>query len=177
MEIFGAPLEQVYLYGLVISGILTLLFILFNDAFAGLEAPDFLNPTLIVSFLTILSASGYLFERLTGIHSGLISAASAAIALLVVSMLNIFVLIPLSSAEESLVITEYDLKGRTGVVITSVPIDGFGEVLIESNSGSIAKPAVSFNKEAIPSQSKVLIIDVENGVLHVSPYKPILEIS
>lgn len=176
MELYGVSLEQIYLYGLIISGILTFLIVLFHDVFAGLELPDFLNPTLVLSFLTIFSACGYLLERLALLNSLLISAIAAVTAILLVSLLNIFILVPLSSAEESLAITETDLKGRIGIVITSIPTDGFGEVLIESNSGSIAKPAVSFKADAIPSQTAVLVIDVQNGILHVVPYEQILEI-
>ncbi|KMY50445.1 NfeD family protein [Peribacillus loiseleuriae] len=173
MEIFGLPLETIYLYTLIISGVLTLLFILFGDILSGLEAPDYLNPVLILAFLTVFGASGYLFEKVTNLHSGLSAVISGCSALLIVSLLNIFILIPLSSAEESLSISESDLKGRIGKVLTSVPVDGFGEVLIESASGSIAKPAVSFDNEAIPEASLVLVIEVKNGVLHVLPHQQI----
>ncbi|RUQ26003.1 hypothetical protein ELQ35_18870 [Peribacillus cavernae] len=176
MELFGAPLEQIYLYGLIIAGVLTFVFILLNDIFAGLHLPDVLNPALILSFLTIFSACGYLLEHLTSLSSIFVSVIAAVTAVLLVSLLNVLILIPLSSAEESLVILEADLKGRVGTVITSVPVDGFGEVLIESKSGSFAKPAVSFHAENIPSQTKVLIIDVQNGILHVAPREQILDI-
>lgn len=176
MELFGVSLELIYLYALIISGILTFLLILFNDIFAGLELPAFLNPTLVLSFLTIMSAGGFLLEKMTSMDSVLVSVISSLSAAILVSLLHFFVLIPLSSAEESLVISESDLKGRIGTVITAVPEDGFGEVLIKNKSGSIAKPAVSFQKESIPSQTTVLIIDVQDGILHVAPYEQILDI-
>ncbi|MBA9027656.1 MULTISPECIES: NfeD family protein [Bacillaceae] len=167
MELFGLSLETIYLYTLIISGTLTILLILFNDILSGMEAPDYLNPVLILAFLTVFGASGYLFEKVTTLHSGLSAVISGFIAFLIVSMLNIFILIPLSSAEESLVISESDLKGRTGKVLTSIPVDGYGEVLIEGASGSIAKPAVSFDNKAISEASIVLVIEAKNGVLHV----------
>ena len=174
MEPFGIPLETIYLYGLIISGALTVLYVLFADVFhfhgAG-EGLDFLNPVLIFAFITILSASGYLFERLSSLHYLLILGISAVAAFIVVALLNVFVLVPLSSAEESLVYKESDLQGRVGTVITSIPADGFGEVMIDSTSGRIAKPASSFDGDSIPNGTKVLVVQVKNGVLEVTVHQ------
>jgi membrane protein implicated in regulation of membrane protease activity len=172
MELLGMPLETIYLYGLVISGAVTILYLFFGDALEGItEAIPFVNPTLIFSFVTIFSAGGFLGETLTKLHSVLIAGASAIIALIIVTLLNVFVLIPLSNAEESLVYKESDLRGRIGTVITGIPVDGYGEVLIENISGRISKPAASFTKTDIPYGKKVLVIDVENGVLQVKLYE------
>ena len=171
MEPFSIPLETIYLYGLIISGVLTVIYVLFADVFHFHGAGDglhFLNPVLIFAFVTVLSASGYLFEKLTSLHYLLILGIGAAVAFIVVTILNVFVLVPLSSAEESLVYKDSDLKGRIGKVITAIPEDGFGEVMIENASGRIAKPASSFDKKEIPGGVDVLVIDVKNGVLQVS---------
>jgi membrane protein implicated in regulation of membrane protease activity len=171
MEPFSIPLETIYLYGLIISGVLTVLYVLFADVFhfhgAG-DGFDFLNPVLIFAFVTILSASGYLFERLSSLHYLIIFGISAVAAFIVVAMLNVFVLVPLSSAEESLVYKESDLQGRIGTVITTIPVDGYGEVMIESTSGRIAKPASSFDGDPIPNGTSVLVVQVKNGVLEVT---------
>ncbi|MBS8263168.1 hypothetical protein DYI25_01805 [Mesobacillus boroniphilus] len=172
MELFGMPLETMYLYGLVVSGAVTILYLFFGDVLEGItEAIPFVNPTLIFSFVTIFSAGGYLGETFTKLQSVLIAGASAIIALILVTLLNVFVLIPLSNAEESLVYKESDLRGRIGTVITGIPVDGYGEVLIENISGRISKPAASFTKSEIPYGKKVLVIDVENGVLQVKLYE------
>lgn len=147
MELFGVPLETVYLYGLIIFGGVTFLFILFNDIFSGLELPDIFNPTLIFCFLTVFFASGFLLESLSGLNAGLCAGISLIISFTIVTLLNVFVLIPISSAEESLTFHDNDLRGRVGRVLTSIPVDGFGEVLIESISGSIAKTAASYKNE------------------------------
>jgi hypothetical protein len=174
MEIFGYPLQTIYLAGLIIGGVLTLLYILLGDILEGIfEAiPDgYLNPTLILAFMTFFSSSGYLFEKLTAINSLIIFIVSGIIALLLVTVLNIFVLIPLSSAEESLAYSEEDLKGRIGKVIISIPKDGFGEVILEGNGGTIAMSATGFENEAIPFESEVLVIDVKESVLYVTPHE------
>lgn len=170
MELFGTPLETIYLYTLVISGAVTILYLFFGDALDGILDGVF-NPTLIFTFITIFSAGGYLGELFTDFHSVIIAGFNAVVALIIVTLLNVFVLIPVSQAEESLVYKETDLRGRTGTVITAIPVDGFGEVLIENVSGRISKPAVSFKKTEIPNGRKVIIIDVENGVLQVELYE------
>jgi membrane protein implicated in regulation of membrane protease activity len=172
MEVFNLPLETIYLYGLIGSGILTILYVFFADVI-HFDGPDFLNPVIIFAFVTIFSASGYLFEKLSSIHYLAILAISTILALILVTFLNVFVLIPLSNAEESLVYKESDLRGRIGTVITAIPADGYGEVMIESISGRIAKPATSFDRVQIANGTKVLVVDIKDGVLQVSSQQEI----
>lgn len=171
MELFGVSIETIYLYTLIISGSLIILYLFFGDIFEGiLEATGFINPVLILAFLTFLSAIGFLFEVLTELSSVLILVVAAVCSIILDTLLNVFVLIPLSKSEESLVYTEDSLKGRLGNVIIPIPEDGFGEVLIDSISGRISKPAASFENKNIAEGKKVLVIDVKNGVLYVVPH-------
>ncbi|WP_462405173.1 NfeD family protein [Gracilibacillus sp. Marseille-QA3620] len=164
-------LQDFFLYGVIISTALTFILVLFNDLFDGLLLPPFLNPVLVLAFFSIFCGIGYLFIAFTSMSPLLATIFSAIISFMIVAFIHVFILVPVSTAQESLVITEEDLKGRLGKVIISVPEDGFGEVLITSNSGSFSKPAVSFEKEPIPADAEVLIIDIQNGVLYVSPYE------
>ncbi|MCY8777476.1 NfeD family protein [Bacillus spizizenii] len=174
MELFGVPIHTIYLYTLIIAGSLTLLFVFFEDVFAGLsEGIPFLNPTLLLAFFTCFSASGYIGELILPLSSLLIALLSCILSIMLVVLLHIFVLVPLSSAEESLVYKEDDLRGRVGKVITAVPVDGFGEVVIEGIGGTISKSAVSFDNEQISYGTAVLVVDVNNGVLSVTPHEPI----
>lgn len=173
MELFGYTLQEIYLFGLIIGGLLTLLYILFSDILEGIfEAiPDgVFNPTLIFSFVTIFSATGYLFEKLSTINSFIILIIAVILSLFLVILLNLFILVPLKSAEESIVLTEDDLKGRLGKVIISIPEDGFGEVVIEGNSGTLSMSAKSFDDHPIPYDKEVLVIDVKESVLYVKSY-------
>jgi membrane-bound ClpP family serine protease len=172
MEIFGYSIESIYLTVLIITGGITLLYLLFGDFLEGIaEAAGFLNPTLILAFVTFTSASGYIFELLTSYNHLLIMSISVIIAIILDVLLNVFVLIPLSRAEESLAYTTQSLRGRVGDVIIPIPVDGFGEVIIKSASGTISKSAASFENKAIAEGEKVLIIEVKDGVLKVLPYE------
>ncbi len=107
------------------------------------------------------------------LSSLLLAFLSCILSIILVTLLHIFVLVPLSSAEESLAYREADLKGRVGKVITAVPVDGFGEVVIEGIGGTISKSAVSFENQQISYGTTVLVVDVNNGVLSVTPHEPI----
>ncbi|QED47294.1 NfeD family protein [Cytobacillus dafuensis] len=171
MELFGIPIQTIYLYTLIISGSLIILYLFLGDVVEGIsEATGFLNPVLVLAFLTFMSAIGYLLEAFTGLSSILIIVISSIASLILDTLLNVFVLIPLANAEESLVYTEDSLKGRIGAVIIPIPENGFGEVLIDSISGRISKPATSFENKEIEEGKKVLVIDVKDGVLYVVPH-------
>lgn len=174
MELFGYAMETLYLYGLIFGGILTFVYILLSDILEGIFevlSDTFVNPTLILSFITLLSGTGFVFEKVTDLNSFLILAGSSVSALLLVTLLNVFVLVPLSSAEESNTYTIEDLQGRIGKVIISIPADGYGEVMISGNSGNIAKSARSLDNTPIAEGTEILVIDIEKGVLHVTPYE------
>lgn len=174
MEVFNVPIETLYLYALIIAGALIILLFFFGDVLGGIdEGGSFLNPILILAFIGFLSASGYLFEVLTSMSSFFIILISAVTALIFSILLNVFVLIPLSSAEESLVYSEDSLRGRVGKIIIPIPEEGYGEVLIESYSGRIAKTAESLNGNAIAEGEKVLVIEVKEGRLIVMTHEHI----
>lgn len=170
MELFGLPIQTIYLYVLIISGLCIILYLFFGDVIEGIsEATGFLNPVLILAFLIFMSAIGYLLEALTDMNTFLIMGIAAVSSLILDTLLNVFVLIPLANTEESLAYTEDSLKGRLATVLIPIPEDGFGEILIESISGRISKPAASFDNKMIAEGKKVLIIDVKEGVLYVVP--------
>ncbi|RLQ93097.1 NfeD family protein [Falsibacillus albus] len=177
MTIFGTPIETVYLIILIISGSLTILYILFGDFLDGvLDTGGFINPTIILAFFTFMSAIGYVLEYASPLSNIVVLIISIICAAVLVTLLNVFVLIPLSNAEESLGYTEESLKGRIGRVILSIPADGYGEVFIESKSGMISKSARSFDDESIAEGTKVLIIEVKQGVVFVTPHEEIEEL-
>jgi membrane-bound ClpP family serine protease len=168
LELFGVSLVSIYLAVLVISAVLILFSIFFSDIIH--TDIGILNPTLLLSFLTILSACGYLLERYSSMNSLLIFGLSALAALIAASCFHFFVLIPLSSAEESLVYKEDSLKGRVGKVITVIPKDGFGEIMIKSTSGNISKTAASFYNEIIENGTETIVVEVKNRICYVVPY-------
>lgn len=100
-------------------------------------------------------------------NSWLIIGISLVIALILVTILNIFVFIPIKNAEQSISYTEESLIGREAKVITPIPVDGFGQIIIEGKTGVITKAAKSSENQNIPVDSKVIVIGVEPGSLIV----------
>ncbi|WP_059104214.1 hypothetical protein [Shouchella shacheensis] len=163
-------LDQLYLISLLVGGGLTLIYVLLADVLDGIFDifEGWLSPTLILSFITFLSAGGYLLERFSSMNSFVIVGISALLSLALVSVLHVFVLTPLANAEESNTYSDEDLQGRRGEVILSIPKDGFGEVVLREDSGTIAKTAASFEGEPIAAGTNVLVIEVKQGVAYVA---------
>lgn len=165
-------LEDIYLVVLIVVGFGTLLYFFFGDMVDGAgEGIPFFDPAVAMAFVTMTSAAGYLFERFTTFQSVMILIMSMTIAIGLTSLLYFFVLVPLRSAEVSLVYTEDSLAGQVGKVIIPIPKNGFGEVMIEAGGGIVSKRAVSMDNKEIDYDQEVLIIEVKNGTLFVKEYK------
>ncbi|GAB2546273.1 NfeD family protein [Gracilibacillus alcaliphilus] len=173
MTLFGYAMQDLYLWVLIIAAILTVITLLFGDLLDGIfEAIPFLHPVLVLSFFTFFSAIGYCLEWLTNWTSVWILLIAAVAGVIFVTLLHLFILVPIRSAEGSWGYSEESLVGSTGIITVSVPINGYGEVMIQWKSGVISKPAVSYDNEEIPQDERVLVIEIKDGVLHVSPYQP-----
>ncbi|MGG0655236.1 hypothetical protein ABE048_01660 [Rummeliibacillus pycnus] len=174
IDINSWSIEQWYLYSLIFLAICMILYLFFGDIADGLgEGIPFFNPTVILAFLTFFTALGFIIETFTSLSSILIGIISGVISFILDILLYYFILIPLKSAEVSMAYTEESLGGQVGKVIVPIPIDGFGEVVVETVNGIISKRATSYDNVEIPYDSKVLIIEVTKGTLYVREYDPI----
>src|SRR5699024_10629832 len=172
MMVSDTSIEMIYFTMLIASGILIFVYLLFGHVLAVIgESVNFLNPILILAFITFFSASGFILEKVTTINRPVIIAISVLIALILDTLLNVFVLVPMSTAEESLTYTEDSLRGRVGKIIVPIPEGGFGEIVIRSKSGLISKPAAHYDTGMIDAGKRVLVIDNQQGVLLVVPYE------
>ena len=103
----------------------------------------------------------------------LVIIVALVISAILTFLLYFFVLVPLSSAEVSIAYTDESLQGQVGKVIVPIPIDGFGEIVIETVNGLISKRAAGYDNEEIEYEKEVLIIEVENGTFLVKEYEPL----
>src|SRR5690606_2213563 len=100
MTLFGMSIETIYLILLVVSVVLTILYLLFGDVLDGIGvATGFFHPVLILAFITFFSAGGYIMDKVPSLNSILIIVISAPIAAILDVLLTIFVILPMSSAE------------------------------------------------------------------------------
>ncbi|WP_368900670.1 hypothetical protein [Oceanobacillus oncorhynchi] len=172
MTLFGYAIQDLYLWILIIAAILTVVVLLFGDLLDGIfESIPFLHPVLVLSFFIFLSAMGYILEWFMDWSSIVILIIASISSIIFVTLLHLFVLVPIRSAEQSWGYSEDALIGSVGTAIVSIPIDGYGEVMVQWKSGVISKPAVSYDNEAISQDERVLIIEIKDGVFYVSPYQ------
>lgn len=165
-------IEQIFLYGLIVIGLITILYVLFADALDALDT-GFLNPTTILSFLLFICAAGFFLLKLTNWSNEVVIIAALIISGILTFLLYFFVLIPLASAEVSTAYTNESLQGQVGRVIIPIPANGFGEIVIETVNGIISKRAAGYDNEEIDYDKQVLIIDVNNGTFLVKEYVPL----
>lgn len=165
-------IEQIYLYVLLIMGAATILYVFFGDVIEGIEEGiPFFNPSVIMAFVTLVSATGYVLEVSTSWNSWFILIASVVVGVILDMLLYFFILLPMSSAEVSMAYTDESLAGQVGKVITPIPIDGYGEIVIETVNGLINKRAIGFDNEEIDYGKEVLVIDVKEGTFLVREYE------
>ena len=176
--LFGFSLASIYLTVLIVIGLLTVLYLFFADIADGAaEGILFFDPAVILAFITVTAAGGYLLETFSSLSHLLVLLFAAIISSICTALLYYFFLVPLRSAEVSLAYTEESLAGQTGKVITPIPVDGYGEIIIETVSGIINKRAASYNHEEIPYNQEVLIIEVVDGTVYVQPYESVFPIN
>lgn len=165
-------IEQIFLYGLIIVGLVTILYVLFADAIDGVDA-GILNPTIILSFVLFVCAIGFILLKLTDWNNIVIVILSIVVSSILSFLMHYFILVPLASAEVSTAYTDESLQGKVGKVIVPIPKDGFGEIVIETVNGLISKRASEYDNEEIGYGKQVLIIDVVEGTFLVKEYEPL----
>ncbi|GGA39353.1 NfeD family protein [Psychrobacillus lasiicapitis] len=165
-------IEQIFLYGLFAIGLITILYVLFADAIDGMDS-GILNPTTVLTFLLFICAAGFILLKLTNWNEEIIIIVALVVSSIITFLLYFFVLVPLASAEVSTAYTNESLQGQVARVIVPIPMDGFGEIVIETVNGIISKRATGYDQEEIEYNKQVLIIDVEDGTFLVKEYEPL----
>ena len=168
---FGVSITTIYLTILIVIGCITVLYLFFSDmADVSVEAVPFLDPAIILSFITFTSAVGYILEKFSNLSSTIIIILALVVGIILSVFLYFFLLVPLRSAEVSLAYTDSSLEGQIGKVIVPIPIGGFWEIVIESINGVINKRAVSYHGDDIHYDTEVLIIEMRDGTAYVVKY-------
>ncbi|MFJ7373790.1 hypothetical protein ACIQV0_10445 [Lysinibacillus capsici] len=96
MTLFGYSLEQIFLVVLIFAGLATVLVMFFGDAVEGIgEGLPIFNPSVILSFITLMSAAGFILEKLVWFSSFWNIIAACIIGTILSSIFYLFVLVPL----------------------------------------------------------------------------------
>ncbi|MVP00879.1 protease [Paenibacillus lutrae] len=170
---------ETWYWGLFIAGVLfalvTLIFgeILghlfgFLDSAGGHHMPV-LQPAVLVGGITTFGGAGILLTRYTEFSPLQTGTASLLIAA-ALSMLTYLVYVkPMANSENSVGFSIQDLVGKIGEVNVPVPATGHGEVILRIGGGVTNQIAASFDGKTIASHLRVVVVDVKDGILLVSP--------
>ena len=105
--LFGFSLATVYLTILIVIGLVTVLYLFFSDLADGAaEGIPFVDPAVLLAFITVTAAGGYLLEVFTSLSHVFVLIVAAIISSIITALLYFFFLVPLRSAEVSLAYTE-----------------------------------------------------------------------
>lgn len=122
--------------------------------------PDLL-PAAIGAFLATFGASGLLL-RAWGLDSG-VAVASAAVIGMAASSLFVRVLIRFIS-ESGHEMEGQAIAGVVGHIALAIPEGGVGTVAYHSDGRRATAPARSSNRLPLPTGTRVLVMDIANGV-------------
>lgn len=132
---------------------------------------DFLNPTVLAGGITVFGGAGVLLTRYSGLEDGAILALSLLIAAFMAVLLFLAVIKPMDKSEVSTGFSMQDLPGRIGEITVPVPATGYGEVMVRFGAGNSLHTAASFEQLSLPAGSKVVVIEVKEGVALVSEFE------
>jgi membrane-bound ClpP family serine protease len=175
MELFGYDIESIYLFLLIAGVVLTVLYIFVGELIEGLMdigGDAILNPITVIGYITLLGGLGYVLETMAFfIGSGIILLINLVVSAIVIVLVNYFIILPVKRSEKNMSYSINELKGAVGEVFTTIPENGFGEIIISRTHGTVSKAAKSSDHEVLPEGTKILVIDIDDeGVFLVSKH-------
>jgi hypothetical protein len=133
------------------------------------HALRFLHPLTIVGAVTAFGGAGVLLVRHAELSDPMLVAVAAAIALLFSVAIHFGYVRPMAGSETSIGFSKSDYVGRTVLLTIGIREGKHGQVMIRMGAGNTCEPAASFDGAAIPSGSQVVVIEVRDHILYVSP--------
>jgi membrane protein implicated in regulation of membrane protease activity len=169
-------------WGCLITGIVfTLLTVIFDDFLGNalenvLEAltfdlPGIFQTTVIMSGLTSFGGTGIILVTYTNIPPLLSFTFSFLVAIMLSILFYFFYVKPMENTENSTGFSMQDLIGKVGEVTIPIPVNGYGEVVLSIGGSSTNQIAGSFEGMEISIGTKVLVIEISEDTLLVSPYE------
>lgn len=161
-------IDQLYWWVLIIAGVGTFIYMIFSDVFDMFDG--WFNPAVILSFLALGAGIGLILNALAHVSPMIGLAVALVGSFALTTLLYLFVLLPLSNAEESIGLTDESLVGLVGRLTVPIPEGGYGEVMIETVTGSVLKTAQSMEGTAVTTDRRVIVIEVKGNIAIVMEY-------
>jgi membrane-bound ClpP family serine protease len=168
-------------WGCLIGGLIfTLITVIFGDLIGGvfdgildilsLDGYDFIQPMTLVGGVTIFGGMGILLHEYTSLKALFIIIFALVISLFLSVLMYFFYIKPMSHAENSTGYSIMEHVGKLGEVITPIPQDGYGEILLKVGAGITNEIAGSYDGIEIEAGVRVVVVEVEDSVLYVSKF-------
>lgn len=129
---------------------------------------DFLNPMTIGSAVTVFGGAGIMLSKFTSLAPVPAAIVAACIAIAFSVALFFVYVKPMKNSESSIAFSMAELVGKMGEVTIPIPEKGYGEVCIRLGAQSTYQIACGFDGEAIPVETKVVIVEIDEGTLLVA---------
>lgn len=128
----------------------------------------FLHPVAVIGGLTVFGGAGILLMRYTALAAGVVLLLSLLLAVAISLALYFLYVKRMRQAENSTGFSIRELAGRIGEVSAAIPPRGYGEVVLKAGGGFTNQIAASFDGEALPSGTRVVVVEVKDDTLYVS---------
>jgi hypothetical protein len=128
----------------------------------------FINPIVLVSFLTIFGGMGIIGTVYMRWVSILVFLLALASGVLVAFVLYKLIAVPLYKSENTSNVHQGQLIGTAAEVDTGILKDGFGKIKYSVNSIRYTAPAKHIEGKALIQGQKVVICRIEENVFYVS---------
>jgi hypothetical protein len=129
----------------------------------------FLHPTTVVGAITAFGGAGILLARNTSLEGAALIAVAVGIALVVSAAVHFGYVIPMEKSENSIGFSIQDYRGRQGLVTVPLPVGGYGQVMVKMGASNTTQIAASFDETEIPRGANIVVVEIQDGVLVVSP--------
>jgi len=134
---------------------------------------DYLNPTVVASGVTAFGGAGIMLSKYTPLGGVLAAIAALLTALGVAFVIYRYYVKPMNQSENSTSYSMKGLTGRLGEVLTTIPGEGYGEVLVRVGAGNTNHIAASFDRSVIQAGTRVVVVESKDGILYVSRFENI----
>jgi membrane protein implicated in regulation of membrane protease activity len=166
---------DVYWICLIGGMIFSVLALLFGDVLDGIadgafEALDVLDPLSLVGGLTVFGGAGVVLTETTDLGVATAAALAAAIGTGLAIAMHFVYVRPMKRSENSTGFSIREYHGKLGEVITAIPAGGYGEVIVRMGASNTFRTAASFDGEPIERGTRIVVVEIRDGDLLVTPF-------
>ncbi|MFF2909085.1 protease [Paenibacillus sp. NPDC057934] len=141
------------------------------DGIFDIVSFDFLNPTVVAGAVTVFGGAGILLTRYSTLDDGPIVALSLLTAAFMGVLLFLGFVKPMDKSQTSNGFSMQELPGMIGEITVPIPAKGYGEIMVKFGAGNSLHTASSFDHRPLLAGTKVVVVDVNEGVALVSEFE------